>query len=77
MTSSTSNGCQGGGAPKGCYCQMGSIVRAIFSLAFILGVSGGLIYWVYITQFSEEGIDNIKHLQEGKQLDKNNNNIVL
>ena len=32
---------------------MGSIVRAIFSLAFILGVSGGLIYWVYITQFSE------------------------
>ena len=77
MTSTSSNG--NNQAPKGCYCQMGSIVRAIFSLAFILGVSGGLIYWVYITQFSEEIDNNIIHLQE-ELLENNNivnNNIKL
>ncbi len=41
-------------APKGCYCQMGSIFRAILSLIFILGVSAGVFYWIYMTQFSEE-----------------------
>ena len=77
MTSTSSNG--NNQAPKGCYCQMGSIVRAIFSLAFILGVSGGLIYWVYITQFSEEIDNNIIHLQE-ELLENDNivdNNIKL
>ena len=77
MTSTSSNG--NNQAPKGCYCQMGSIVRAIFSLAFILGVSGGLIYWVYITQFSEEIDNNIIHLQEELLENDNivNNNIKL
>ena len=38
---------------KGCYCQMGSIFRAIISLIFILGVSAGLFYWLYVTQFRD------------------------
>ena len=31
---------------------MGSIVRAILCLVFIVGVSAGLFYWLYVTQFS-------------------------
>ena len=41
-------------APKGCYCQMGSIFRAIISLIFILALSAGVFYWIYMTQFHEE-----------------------
>ena len=32
---------------------MGSIFRAIISLIFIVGVSAGLFYWLYVTQFRD------------------------
>ena len=33
--------------PKGCYCQLGSVFRAIFFLFFILAVTAGVCYWIY------------------------------
>ena len=57
---------------------MGSIFRAIISLIFILGVSAGLFYWLYITQFRDMNSgkkttnDNIE-----KGTKKINNNIDI
>ena len=49
---------------KGCYCQMGSVFRAIISLIFILGVSAGLFYWLYVTQFQDmNGKKNSENLE--------------
>ena len=40
--------------PKGCFCQMGSVFRALVFLCLILGVTGGLIYWIYMVHFLKE-----------------------
>ena len=37
---------------------MGSIFRAIISLIFIVGVSAGLFYWLYVTQFRSDMTKN-------------------
>ena len=37
--------------PKGCYCQLGSVFRAIIFLTLILGVTAGLVYWIYTAHF--------------------------
>ena len=37
---------------------MGSIVRAILSLIFIVGVSAGLFYWLYVTQFTPKSVQS-------------------
>ena len=58
---------------------MGSIFRAIISLIFILGVSAGLFYWLYITQFrdlnSGKKTTNNDNLEKGTK--KINNNIDI
>ena len=36
---------------KGCYCQIGSVFRALVFLFLILGVTAGLIYWIYMAHF--------------------------
>ena len=41
----------GTNSPKGCYCQLGSVFRALLFLSVILGVTGGLIYWIYMVHF--------------------------
>ena len=37
---------------KGCLCQIGSVVRAVICLALMLGVTGGLVYWVTTAHFT-------------------------
>ena len=58
---------------------MGSIFRAIISLIFILGVSAGLFYWLYVTQFrdlnSGKKTTNNDNLEKGTK--KINNNIDI
>ena len=41
-------------SPKGCYCQMGSVFRAIIFICLILGVTGGLVYWIYMVHFLKD-----------------------
>ena len=40
--------------PKGCYCQLGSGFRALIFLCIILGVTAGLVYWIYMVHFLKE-----------------------
>ena len=56
---------------------MGSVFRAIISLIFILGVSAGLFYWLYVTQFRDmnSGKKNHDNLEKGTK--KINNNIDI
>jgi hypothetical protein len=59
MTSlNPSNFTTNGGAPKGCFCQMGSIFRAILCLIFIVAASGGVFYWIYMTQLAPASPDH-------------------
>ena len=56
---------------------MGSIFRAIISLIFILGVSAGLFYWLYVTQFRD--MNSGKKTSDNLKTDKKkiNNNIDI
>ena len=53
---------------------MGSIFRAIISLIFILGVSAGLFYWLYVTQFRD--MNNKKNSENFEVSTKKINNHI-
>jgi len=53
--------------PKGCYCQLGSVFRAILFLVLILGVTGGVCYWIYLSHFSSSNKSSDPDPNRGKQ----------
>jgi hypothetical protein len=46
--------------PKGCFCQIGSAFKAVLVLFLILGVTGGIVAWIYHTKFSSKVTDKDK-----------------
>uniref|UniRef100_A0A0K2U471 Uncharacterized protein n=1 Tax=Lepeophtheirus salmonis TaxID=72036 RepID=A0A0K2U471_LEPSM len=59
---------------KGCYCQMGSVVRALLILFGILSIAGGVGFWVYDQHIADESlfksvkqdVSDFRHFRNGR-----------